>query len=374
MNYLKLANSEPYRFFFPLGILFLLWGAMVWVPLLWDPGVYPVLAHRYLMLNGFAGCFIGGFLMTAVPKFSQTWTARKFEIFLLLLVTLAGLICSYLEEEKLTFIFSSLQPITIFIFLIPRMIKRKANPPYSFMFIPVGLSLWFISGMVTAFYDSESFRNLHHEGAISAIILGVGSRLIPGILGHVEIVNTQKQSYEKNVSLIKSVPLHFFLLIALFVMSYFQEESIGSWVRALILIIIGVFYWRLYQKPTERTALTWNIWTSSWLIVLSFVIKALWPDGMIHASHFLFINGIVLMSLMIGTRVLQSHGPKDKTLENSKILYLVSFLVVFAALTRVSAFLMPNTYLNHLAYSSVILILAVGIWSFKFLRYINISR
>jgi uncharacterized protein involved in response to NO len=103
---------------------------------------------------------------------------------------------------------------------------------------------------------------------------------------------------------------------------------------------------------------------------LSFVIKAFWTDGLIHISHSFFINGIVLLSLLIATRVLQSHGPKDNKLEQSKILYVVSFFIVLAAATRVSAFLLPDLYLTHLAYSSIMLALGVLVWSFKYLRFV----
>ena len=203
-NYLELVHKEPYRLFFPLGTLLLLWGALIWVPLLWNPGVYPVLAHRYLMLNGFVGCFVGGFLMTAVPKFSQTKTASYSEIVIFLLITMLGLSMAYADNEKMVFLFSSLQPLIILFFMVSRILHRKANPPYSFVFIFVGLILWFLSGIFGIFLDSEAFKQLHYEGAIASIILGVGSRLIPGILGHVEIVKAQREKYENLIVHLRS--------------------------------------------------------------------------------------------------------------------------------------------------------------------------
>src|SRR5690606_34686279 len=107
LNYFRACQKEPYRFFFPLGIIFLLWGALIWAPLLWNDEVYPVLAHRYLMLNGFSGCFIAGFLMTAIPRFSQTKRAEKFEVLAFFFVTLFGLFFAYQENESATFICSA---------------------------------------------------------------------------------------------------------------------------------------------------------------------------------------------------------------------------------------------------------------------------
>lgn len=361
--------KEPYRLYFPLGVFFLLWGALIWVPLLWGAGVYPVLAHRYLMLNGFVGCFIGGFLMTAVPKFSKTKTASKLEVFLYLAVTLVGIIPAYADKTEIVFFLSSMQPLLLLYFLFTRILHRRENPPYSFIFIFVGLFLWFFSGLAGIFFDAEAFKQLHYEGAIASIILGVGSRLIPGILGHVEIVKAQREKYENVLPILRTVPVPFFLLIISFVGSYFLVEW-GGPIRALDVSIVGLVYWRLWKFPIEKTALTWNIWIAGWMIVLSFVVKALSHEGLIHISHSFFISGIVLLSLLIATRVLQSHGPKDPKLEQSKILYLVTFLLILTASTRVSAYLLTEMYLSHLGYSSLLLSTAAIIWSYKYLRYV----
>lgn len=362
--------KEPYRLFFPLGTFFLLWGALIWLPLIWTGDHYPVLAHRYLMLNGFTGCFIGGFLMTAVPKFSQTDAAKPLEVLLYLFVTLVGLIPAYVPKEECVFLISSLQPLLLLIFLFSRITKRKMNPPYSFAFIFVGLFLWFISGILSIFIDNESFKQLHYEGAITSIILGVGSRLIPGILGHVEIVQSQRTIYERPISIFQSIPKYFLLLIVAFVASYFLSDLEGAGVRVSVVTFIGLFYWRLWKRPVVRSILSWCIWISSWLIVLSSVMKVIWIDWGIHVGHAFFINGIVLLSLLIATRVLQSHGPKLPELEDRKVLAVITTIIILAGATRVSAYLLPEQYLSHLAYSSIILSMGIIIWGFTYLRYV----
>ena len=369
MNFFINANREPYRYFFPLGAIYLIWGALIWLPQIWNAGDYPVLAHRYLMLNGFAASFIVGFLMTAVPKFSQTFTARKFEIIFFFLITVLGLFFAYNESDKNVSLISALQALTILFFLFSRIFKRKVNPPYSFVFIFVGLILWLVSGVSGIFFESDILKRLHYEGAIAAIILGVGSRLVPGILGHVEIVMAQRERYEKPVALLRTVPFDFLLYIFSFVGSYFvSNEEWGSGLRALIVMVIAMKYWLLWKLPKLRSALTWCIWSAAWLIVLSFTLRAAWPEGIIHIGHSFFINGIVLMSLLIGVRVTQSHGPNDKSYEESKILYLITLLVFSAAATRVCAFLMPELYLTHLGYSAFLLVLAVLCWIVKYGR------
>lgn len=303
--------------------------------------------------------------MTAVPRFSKTFNARPFEIILFFILTIAG---AFFDEPGVFFI-SALQVALILSFLFSRIFKRKENPPYSFVFIFVGLFLWMAGALGSVYLDAEAFKRLHYEGAIAAIILGVGSRLIPGILGHVEIVSQQRAMYEKPVNILKTVPVHFFLMIFLFVSSYFFSFPYGEILRAIVVLAIAFFYWRLYQRPVIRTALTTSIWFSGWFIVLSFILRATSDEGGIHLSHSFFINGIVLLCLLIGTRVLQSHGPKDKTLEDWKGLYVITGIVFLAAATRISAYYLPNVYMSHLAYSSFLLTIGVLIWSFKYLRF-----
>ena len=317
------------------------------------------------MLNGFFGCFACGFLMTAVPKFSQTDSASWYEIIAFLSVTCFGLWPAYADKPPLVFFISALQPSIILFFLLTRIFHRKQNPPYSFIFLFVGLIHWLVSALLSIFIDAEAFKHLHYEGAIACMILGVGSRLIPGILGHLEIVSTQKP-----IPLYRTLPVTFLLIVISFSMSYFLPESSGGILRALVVSYIGITYWHLQKFPVIRSSLPWSVWIASWMIVLSFLLKAFWQEGLIHISHAFFISGIVLLTLLVATRVLQSHGPKDPSLENSKTLYWVTFLLVLAAATRVSAFLLPHLYLSHLGYSSLILSLAVIIWSIKYLRFI----
>ena len=367
--YLRAASVEPYRIFFPLGIFYLLYGILLWLPQIWNSGDYPVTLHRYLMVNGFTASFIGGFLMTAVPKFSKTGPARGAEVFTYFFITLFGMFIAHTNRNEWTLYFSASQALVILFFLFSRIFKRKENPPYSFVFIFVGLFLWLFSAIASILLDQESFKFIYYEGALAAIILGVGSRLIPDILGHVEVVSAQRALYEPPKPILATVPWHFYFLIMAFVGSYFLNYPVVELGRAFVVLIISVGYFKLHKLPKVKTALTYSVWIASWPILLSFLLRGVWYEGGIHAAHSFFINGIVLMSLLIATRVLQSHGPNDKELENWKGLYVVTGIIMFAAATRVTAYLMPHSYLSHLGYSSLLLTFAVCIWAIKYIKF-----
>src|SRR5881275_1101106 len=65
--------TDPYRIFFPLGIILGAMGVSIWP--LYYYGVtegYSGRAHALVQTNGFLYAFIAGFLLTAVPRFTGT--------------------------------------------------------------------------------------------------------------------------------------------------------------------------------------------------------------------------------------------------------------------------------------------------------------
>src|SRR6266516_2678 len=65
--------ADPYRIFFPLGILLGVMGVSIW-PLYYF-GItegYSGRAHAFVQTDGFLYAFIAGFLLTAIPRFTGT--------------------------------------------------------------------------------------------------------------------------------------------------------------------------------------------------------------------------------------------------------------------------------------------------------------
>jgi uncharacterized protein involved in response to NO len=373
MNNETFLSDEPYRFFFPWGTFFLFWGTCVWLPQLWNSDSYPMELHRSLMINGFSASFIAGFLMTAVPRFSQTEKAIKIETLSFFLVTILNIFFSLKNFSQMGNISSALQGIILFTFLLRRILKRKANPPYSFVFIFLGLLLWIIPEVLNAFGFNFPLQ-VHYEASIAAIILGVGSRLIPGILGHTDIVQIQRAKYENEKPFLQTLPTRFIIFIAIFTLGAILNNFVGSILKCGVFLFIAFFYWKLQKAPKEKTTLSWSIWTTCWAMVFSYVLKVLWPAGDIHITHAFFFSGTLLLTLLVAIRVLQSHGPKDKALENKKIIYFIAGLTLFAGATRVTAILLPESYLHHLGYSALLLSIALVIWSIKYLRFVRIKN
>ena len=86
--------EDPYRLFFPLGMLAGIWGVMMW-PMLYGGWLkfYPGEAHTRMMIEGFMGAFVIGFSGTAFPRLTgnRSWFRGEFVALLLLwLLTVAS--------------------------------------------------------------------------------------------------------------------------------------------------------------------------------------------------------------------------------------------------------------------------------------------
>src|SRR5438270_12458909 len=86
-------TTDPYRIFFPLGIVLGVMGVAIWP--LYYYGVtegYSGRAHAFVQTSGFLYAFIIGFLLTAIPRFTGTEApSRTVQYALALLVTVSAI-------------------------------------------------------------------------------------------------------------------------------------------------------------------------------------------------------------------------------------------------------------------------------------------
>jgi uncharacterized protein involved in response to NO len=77
------------------------------------------------------------------------------------------------------------------------------------------------------------------------------------------------------------------------------------------------------------------------------------------------------MTIMVASRVIVAHGHDSLEIEHKKMPYLVvGSLIVLAAATRGSAYLMPDSYIRHLGYAAFVLFVAGIIWGLFFSKKI----
>src|SRR5207245_10339720 len=138
--------TDPYRIFFPLGIVLGAMGVSIWP--LYDFGIpdcYSGRAHAFVQTDGFLYSFIAGFLLTAIPRFTGTEPpSRRVQC------VLAGIVAgSAIAFEFQQFALGQTGFVIAHAFLITlaarRFRRRRLDPPDTFVSVGLGL-LWHATG------------------------------------------------------------------------------------------------------------------------------------------------------------------------------------------------------------------------------------
>ncbi|GIL16494.1 MAG: short-chain dehydrogenase [Oligoflexia bacterium] len=353
------------------------WGVVRWIPYGFKmTDSYPGFEHATTMVGGFLLSFAAGFMMTAVPKFTGTWSAKWSEI-IPLQITIAALpLTEYLLNPFAVYINLLLSFIQIFLFVSRRFISKQGQPPDSFLMIGIGLMSAIVGLLILLYSESTGIansalynlgRNLFFHCFILVLIVGIGSRIIPSFSGW----GPQIAFLSRFSNTQKALKIFFLSMGALIVFSYFIESFYhpihGRIFRAFIVTLIALSFWKIYLLPVNRTRLSWGLWISSWGILVGIWGGSLMPNYLIHWHHVTLINGFGLLTLMISTRVILAHGGHNLMIETkSKSYYWIIGLAILGATTRLSAGLIPSTYFTHLAYAAIVWILALSIWSYSF--------
>ncbi|HPI41474.1 MAG TPA: NnrS family protein, partial [Pseudobdellovibrionaceae bacterium] len=143
---------------------------------------FPGPAHGHLMFSAFLWPFIAGFLMTAIPRMTNSAETHFFELFLSLLfvflqwvLNLRNLI-SY--SEGLYFF----QILFLGIFVLRRILPTRSMPFEGFVFIPFAFFITIFILLSPYFlldFDSTNVMRLSGEAFVLNLIIGLGSRLVP---------------------------------------------------------------------------------------------------------------------------------------------------------------------------------------------------
>ncbi|MCC7440781.1 MAG: NnrS family protein [Bdellovibrionales bacterium] len=366
-----MLTQNPFRLFFPLGLGFAIWSAAVWIAFGVAPEsarAYPGQLHADGMVGGFLFLFSTGFLMTAVPKFTRSFSAQRWELGVGVGIAAALGVCTA-SESTTAFHWVSFSGIACLIgFAGRRLLARTQNPPPFFVFVGVGLLSGLLGALGLALTDSAGLdaawiptaRALYFTGMMLGLVIGVGGRLLPMLLGHSAAPVSDPAAGR--------IPLALWMALAFLLGSYLALAlglaNTGPALRAASALLVGFRFWRLHQLPPRKGVQPFLIWLSAWSIVLGLLTAALFPRYALHLMHLVYVSGMGLMTLMVATRVTLAHGGHDMALEaGSRALILTGVLVVLAALTRVSAGWLPSGYLTHLAYAAVCWILGVVVWS-----------
>lgn len=369
------AAREPFRIFFPLGLLAGLLGVSLW-PLHFNGIVsfYPGASHARLMAHGFFGAFILGFLGTALPRLLSAKPFRVGEI-LALLGLHAAMVCAYVWGRISAGDVLLLVLLTVFAVLMGiRIRQRQDMPPPGFVLIALAFACVAGGAILSLQLNPDEpvvFQvNLQHllsyQGFVLLPILGVGAYIIPRFF---DLPNQQDFPESRTPPPgWMSGALAAGTAGGLVVASFFIEAA--GWYRTgagIRLIAAATYLLReipLHRAPGPSNTLAAWLKTAFVLLLAGFLAVLLFPDRRIALLHLTLVGGFAIVTMSVATRVVFGHSGNRALLGGrNRWLHVATGLMLFAMLTRISGDFFPKIMASHYNYGAVLWISGALVWA-----------
>lgn len=352
--------SEPYRVFFWLGAAWSVVGVTLW-PLFYQGllATHPLMSHGRLMIEGFGGAFVVGFLGTAGPRMASAPKLSPAELIGLVALH-TGAALSHLRGHQVLgdFLFAALL-LSLMACLVFRLRRYRSDPPPPQLLLALtglvaGTAGAAMLASAASIADPRLYRLanlLLHQGLLLPPVLGIGSFLFPRILGgDFGEAATPEETRKKRHRTLAAMGL---LTGSFFLEAYVSNPAGGLLRAAVCLGYLGAEVpWRRQKgQGTLAAGLRASLAVGAiGLILASFAD----PAQRISVDHLLYIGGFGLLMLVVGSRVLFGHsGQLEQFARASWPARLVVSLALLAAATRSIVALAPQLALSHHQYAAL---------------------
>lgn len=377
--FLKIILHEPYRLFFPLGILFGLIGIGHWF--FYAVGLLPAFSvyfHGFLQTHLYLGCFVSGFLFTSVPRFSNAHHATRPEVMSMSIILIAlflFLSLNFWIAEGLTYI--------AFLIAVGRFIVVRfrsdlaAKEPTEFVWIPMGILQGIVGTLIymaarlrwVAVWLLQVGKEMSQLGFILCIVLGVGGFLAPRLMGRqkLQIRPLQGNTLEKIEWVRKRrMMIHGFAALLIFISFWLEGLNfrvISFLLRALVITSELCWTGSLPFPPRVKDIHAMPLWISFWMVTIGSWALVFFPDQRITMLHFIFIGGFSLMIFSVATVVIFSHAGQAARLHRKFwVLRFLLFSILFSLAFRIAASYFPEKYFSMIGHASAFWLLPALLW------------
>lgn len=372
--------EEPYRIFFPLGVFAGIWGVIMW-PMLYGGWLkfYPGEAHTRLMIEGFMGAFVVGFLGTAFPRLAgnRSWFGGEFlAILVLWLLAVTSHAAGHVPAGDAAF--SGMMAVLLLGMAGRWMFGNTDTPPPGFVLAMAGIlgaavSAWLLSRGGLGGMGYSFARLWLFQGFLLLPSLGIGPYLLPRFFGW-----PSTHSFDDSPTppagwwgKFSAAILAGLLVLSGFVLEVRGHALLGQVLRALVILI-----WFAMETPILRRAKTPTTPGNSvrWAIssmIAGLTAAAIWPAARIGSLHLFFACGLALATVSVGTRVILGHAGRHDLL-GGKIVWLrwVTGLLILAAATRMTADFIPKVLVSHHIYAAWSWAIGAGLWLAFLVRFL----
>lgn len=336
---------QPYRLFFPLGVMGGVLGVGAWV--LWTAGVkVPNVSflHATLQSEGFLASFVVGFLLTAFPRFAGAPPAAGGGIALVFSSAIAFYgfaLAGRMAVAETAF----LVMITSLLLTLAKALPYRTKPlPEPFVLIGFAL-LHAIAGpalILWSRFGERSFnayfigRQMIQVGFLSCAVLGVVGKLGPFLMGYSDESPDKSVNPNRVWARVAHATTGAALILTFVFEPYFPQSSLG--LRAAIIVAHLATFGRVFRTVRHKGIANRIFALSTWLVAAGYCLAALFPGYRIAALHVVFIGGFSLMIFSFGSVIVLTHGARADELKGRMMfLRIAGGLVGTGLLLRLAA-------------------------------------
>ncbi len=311
-------RREPYRLFFPLGVLLAWAGVGHWLLLAaFGIGTYSSIFHSIAQIQGFLMAFATGFLFTGIPRRTQTDPPAAWEMAIGLVAPIGTTVAAYAGAIAVAQGFWGASVLVLIAFIARRFLAKGAGrrPPNSFVWLPLAFLIAIAGAALIGAQRGlgEGSWWLHSlgqalilQGMFLALIVGVGGMVIPLLTCGDAPPDGQPCTRDR---LIKAGNVFAALvLVASFVVEQRVDPRAGFALRAAVVLLLLLFVAKIWRLPRVPGWHRWLVWLSAWCLPIGYALAAVDMAWKQAGLHVVFIGGFGLMALSVGLHVSLAHG------------------------------------------------------------------
>jgi uncharacterized protein involved in response to NO len=366
-----LWRSEPFRVFFPLGVVLGWIGIGHW--LAYTSGLsstYSCLMHGLVQTQAFLVAFALGFLFTALPRRTSSAPPNAATLAaagLLVVATAAALVTQRWVLAQLGYLSTLLVLVA---FAAGRLAGAGAGrrPPATFMLIPIGLLHGVVGAVLLILGLSGSTGPttttlgalLVQQGVFISLTIGVGGLILPLLSGTPPPADLGSSPRETRRAIAFAAAGA--TVFATFLLEVTVLPRTAALLRAVVVAVVlgfGHGAWRPPAKPGFHRRLAW---LAVWMVPLGLAGSALWPDYRVPALHVLFVGGFGVLTFAVATHVVLGHtGAPELAMGRPPAVVATGIALLLAMTARVAAD-WSDTYFAHLGWAAGLWIAGTLVW------------
>lgn len=383
-RYFQLCPAEPFRIFFPIGMLFGISGVSLWPLYLLGihTSFYPGLMHARVMIEGFLGAFVLGFLGTALPRILGTASLTRWELWTLVVLHLTA---TGLHIGLQPFLGDRVFLALLLFFLVcmgRRFARREDLPPPGFALVSLG----FLNALAgTALLASVPWNlwtyampvgtALLNEGWVLLLILGVGGFLLPRFLGmeRTEFPESRTPPPGWKTRALAAAATGIAITATLIAESLAFHPLAAHLVRCATAAAYLLATVPFHRVKVPDVTLTICLRAALVLLIAGLAFPLCWPLQRVAGLHVIFIGGFSLLTLTVATRVVLGHSGNSHLFPAPlPFLITAALLIVTAAVLRAIGDFVPSTRNHWLNGASYAWMLGAAVWAWRVLPKVRI--